>query len=153
MSNREKAAWASLLTTAAIWGYYFVKLGLALSAGEADVGAFIGLFARCVVASIVVAIVVAAVFASRGQDLDAPGDERDRQIELRATRAAYALLSAGALLASLSTPFVTGFAGRLFDGDPSSGVALVVGNLVLGAVLLSELVKSGGQILLYRTGR
>lgn len=153
MSNREKAAWVSLVTTGAVWGYYFIKLGLALQSGEAQVGEFIGLFTRCVIASIVVAVVAAIIFSTLGQDLDSPADERDRQIELRATRAAYGLLSAGALIASLSTPFVIGFAGRIFDGDPTSGALLVVGNLVLGAVLLAELVKSGGQIVLYRAGR
>lgn len=153
MSNREKAAWVSLVTTAVIWGYYFWRLGVRLSEGTAQVEPFIGLFTLCVIVSVITSIVVAIVFAIAGQKLDAPADERDQLIELRATKAAYALLSCGALAASVGTPIALFYMGRLFPGDAAAGAALIIGNGVLLAMLLAEVVKSGGQIVLYRLGR
>lgn len=153
MSNREKAAWVSLITTTVIWGYYFFRLGYRLNEGTARVEPFIGLFTLCVIVSIIASIVISIAFAVMGQKLDDPADERDQLIELKATKAAYALLSCGALFASVATPFVVGYIGRLFDGNPSAGVALILGNGVLAAFLLAEVMKSGGQILLYRAAR
>ena len=153
MSFREKMAWVSLLATLGVWGFYFWEL---LGAGgDAPLGgaAAMALFVRCVVLVVVievgVAVVAPAVF---GREAEAPADEREQLVELKATRAAYVLLTVLAVCLVVAAPALAGAAPYLF-ADPLGDAALAASNGLLLAVLLSGLLKSAWQIVGYRLGR
>ena len=93
----------------------------------------------CVAALIVIEVVAHAVVAIRApRDAQAPKDERERLIELRAIRVAayvYAALSMGAV--------------SLLHVGANGGA---VGYGVLLALVIAELVNYGSRILYYRRG-
>lgn len=134
MPFREKTAWISLISMTGIYGIYFWTV---IRAGEqARDFRFSGLMAT-VIALIIVQILltgIAAIMAPK--DANRPRDEREKLIELRATRMAYAGLATGICLAclfgALDPPIV-------FDT-----------NSLLMVLVTAELVRSGSQIVQYR---
>ncbi len=85
MSFREKSAWISLLAYLGIYGFYFARVGSALMRGDADGAPFFGAFAQSVVLFVLVIIIgtiIAAVTAPK--DANAPADEREKLITLKA---------------------------------------------------------------------
>jgi predicted membrane protein DUF2178 len=151
MSFREKSAWASLLSTLAVWGYYFLQLGQEIAAGQVRTGDFIGLFVGCTITLVVVQVAIAILLAVHaGREADAPADERERAIELKASHAAYQLLVVLVVAAALAGPVVGIFSRGLFAADAAAGTALVMASLAILAVVLAELVRSSAQIFHYR---
>lgn len=134
MPFREKSAWISLLASLAIYGFYFVNLR-----GDADGVRLFGLLAGSMVLFtlvIIVLTVVAAVLAPK--DANAPADERDRLIALKAMSGAYFAVATGA---------VAGM-GAAFYGASGFWIA----NLLFVSLVAAELLKSAMQIVLYRRG-
>ena len=153
MSFREKSAWISLVTTLAIWGFYFVRVAGEIAGGRPDGGELMGLFVGAVVLSIVLEVVLAIVLAAfTPKDARSPADERERLIGLKATNVAYTVLIIGVVAVALNSPFVAMADLDLFPGDPAGDMALIAANGVLAAVVLAELVRAAGQILLFRRG-
>jgi uncharacterized membrane protein len=103
MPFREKSAWISLLSMSAIYGLYFCSI---IRSGP-PTGRFpLGSLLVTVIALVVVQIaltVVTAIMAPR--DAKAPKDEREKQIDLKATRIAYAGLATSVALACLFGAF------------------------------------------------
>lgn len=154
MSPRETSAWISLVTTLAVWGYYFLALGRALASGPIDGERFVGLFASCVVVIVVLQVVIAiATAALTGRHGEAPADERERLVELKATRIAYCVLIVLAMTVCLLSPALAGSSPFLFPRDPLGDATLVMSNGVLLSVVLAEVVRTGGQIAYYRLAR
>jgi hypothetical protein len=110
-------------------------------------GAFIGAVVYSVVLSIVIAVALAVV--TRGA-VDTPADEREQLISLRATDAAYTVLTVGVLVVALCMPAVAMGRLELFPGYPASDTALVAANGVLATVVVAELIRAGLQIARYR---
>ncbi len=135
MSFREKSAWISLLSISAIYGYYFVSL--ARSGSHAGSG-FGGLLGTIVALVIVQTALTVAVTMYKPKDAKAPRDERDRLIDLRATRCAYAGLATGLAFAI----FFAGF-------DPP---IVFNANALLFILVVSEALRNAGQIFQYRRG-
>ena len=153
MSFREKLAWISLLSTLLIWGSYFVEIGLDAAAGRLAVGALMGLFIGRVVLSIVVEVVLATAAALLApKEANAPADEREQLIMLKATNAAYAVLSLGAVLAAITGALVAVRGAGLLPATEAD-VAFVSANGVLFALVLAEVVRSTFQIVGFRRGR
>jgi len=97
MPFREKSAWISVLSMSGIYGFYFwsvIRAGH--QAGGFHFGSLLGTIVALVIVQIVLTVAV-AVFSPR--DAKAPRDERDKLIELRATRVAYAGLATAVLCA------------------------------------------------------
>jgi len=154
MAFREKAAWASLLVTLIVWSSYFLTVATEIAGGRPDGDLVMERFVGTVVLSIVLSIVSAialALFA--GGDADAPADERERLIGLRATNLAYTILSLGVLFVALTTPFIAAVGLDLFPGRPEHATALIAANGVLFAFVLAEVSREIGQIVGYRRGR
>jgi hypothetical protein len=130
---REKSLWITVVSTLAIYGYYFWK---ALTIGERDPGAVGVLFGETVVLLILVAIAGHVVLAirSRPEALD----ERDRRIALVATRNGYYVLISGA---SCALGVVAMGVGGFWSA-----------HALLAAIMLAELVKSASQLVSYRRG-
>src|SRR5690349_12615360 len=102
MSFREKTAWIAVLSITAIYGVYFwsaVRFG-------AHASADLFTLTVTVVGLVVVQIVLmtaAAIFSPK--DAQAPRDERDRLIALRATRVAYSGLATSVVFAAFFGAF------------------------------------------------
>lgn len=142
MPFREKSAWISLLATTGVWGTYFwiISQGLlerrSLAGLPADtVGLFIGGVVVVVIIQIVLAIAVAIV---SGKQADTPMDERERLIDLKAARAGFYALNGAAFCVS-----------ALWMAGASP---LVMANGILLAMVVGEVVHSGGKIIGYRRG-
>ena len=136
MSFREKSAWISFVTILAVfipffWNSFRQYRG-AVAGSEAVTTAFL-LLATFVVLEIVLHVVVALRAPA---DARSPRDEREHLIDMRATRVAFNVLVVGAL-AAVATVHLT----------PR---AWVMQQVVLFAIVAAQLVRFGGQILLFR---
>ena len=99
MSFREKTAWISLVSMAGIYGFYFWSL---MRSGRDGGSGSIGLLGTVIALVAVQTVLTIAVAVVDPKNAQAPRDEREKLIELKATRFAYAGLASGiALLSSL----------------------------------------------------
>ena len=136
MPFREKSAWISLITTFAVYAYYFWNLQ---STRGRNGGESLGLFIGCVVILIVLQIIFHIIAAIRApRDATAPRDERERMIALKSSNIAYYVVASGAVLAAM---------GLVFVGEP-----FVMANFLLLALVLAELTKYASQIVFFRRG-
>ena len=136
MSFREKSAWISLLSMAGIYGFYFWSV---LAPGAKGAGSRVSGLLGTVIALVVVQVVLTiavAIFAPK--DAQAPRDERDRLIDLRAARFAYAVL-AGSVACAV---FFGGFNPPIIFNT----------NTLLFVLVMAEVLRSGSQIVQYRRG-
>ncbi|MEQ1817649.1 MAG: hypothetical protein ABL871_03485 [Terricaulis sp.] len=140
MSYREKSAWIALLTYAAVFGGYFFFLWEAWSLDEAfGRGLVIPLLVGAVIALVLAAIVLNVALALFSpKEANAPADERETMIDLKAERIASYTLSVG----------VVCLVGALLVGV--NGMAVAV--FLLASLVISELVKSAAQIAYFRRG-
>lgn len=136
MSFREKSAWISFVAIFVIFGFYFARVAGVVFAGHSAQG--LGrLFFVLVCGLVLVEVVLhVAVAAWSPHDARTPKDERERLIELRATRLAFPVLLGGAL-AAIGTMHLS--AGRW-----------EMAHAVLLAIVAAELVRFGAQIVYYR---
>jgi hypothetical protein len=133
MSFREKSAWISLLSIALIYGVYF---GSVIHAGP-HAGFHFGSLLATVIALTVAQIVLHIVIAiTAPKDAKAPRDEREKLIELKASRFAYSGLATAVAVAC--------FFGAL---DPP---IVFNTNALLFVLVTAELMRSGCQIIQYR---
>jgi hypothetical protein len=99
MPFREKSAWVSLTTSVAVYGWYFATYAAALADGHATRALFSGRLVGTFFVLVVLGIALQVVIAVRApSDANAPADERERLIHLKATRIAYAVLATGVVL-------------------------------------------------------
>jgi len=139
MSFREKSAWISLLAYLGIYGFYFINVAATLTRGDTEGTQFLGLFGQSVVLFVIVIIVgtvIAAVTAPR--DAQAPEDEREKLIGLKANSASSYVLASGVVLTI----------GVIFFGVRD----FLVINLLFFSLVVSEIYKNVAQIVLYRRG-
>lgn len=136
MSFREKGAWISILSMSGIYGFYFWSV---VCSGHAASGVHFGGLLTTVIALVIVQVVLmvaVAIFAPK--EAKAPLDERERLIELRATRVAYALLAGCIACACFFAAFVPPI---IFNT-----------NALLFILVMAELIRSACQIVQYRRG-
>lgn len=136
MSFREKSAWISFLTILAVFIPFF-RNSFRQYRGEVAGPEAVSTAFLLLAVFVVLEIVLHAVVAFRApEDARSPRDEREHLIDLRATRVAFNVLVVGAL-AAVATVHLT----------PR---AWVMQQVVLAAIVAAELVRFGGQILLFR---
>lgn len=136
MSFREKSAWISLLSMTGIYGFYFWSV---IHAGhKAGAFRFGGLLVTVIALVVLQVVLTIAVAIFSPKEAQAPRDERDKLIELRAMRVAYAGLATGIALACFFGAF-----------DPP----LVFNtNALLFILVTAEIMRSACQIIQYRRG-
>jgi len=136
MSFREKAAWISLLSMAGIYGFYFWSiLRTGPHGGHVHSAGLLGTIIALVFVQTVLMIAI-SIFSPK--EAKAPRDERDKLIELRATRFAYAGLA-------------TAIAFAIFFGAFDPPIVFNANSLLL-VLVVAEVMRSGSQILQYRRG-
>jgi Ca2+/Na+ antiporter len=136
MSFREKSAWISLVSMSGIYGFYFWSV---IHAGhrtdDIRFGGLLGTIIALVVLQVVLTVAV-AIFTPK--EADAPPDERDKLIELRAMRVAYSGLA-------------TGIAFACFFGAFNPPIVFNV-NALLFILVTAEILRCACQIVQYRRG-
>ena len=135
MSFQEKGAWISVLSMAVIYGLYFRSVIHAGPQAGFHFGGLLGTIIALVVVQVVLYIAV-AIFAPA--EADAPRDERDKLIELRAVRVAYAGL-------------VSGIALACFFGAFNPPIVFNT-NALLFILVTAEILRCACQIIQYRRG-
>ena len=138
MSFREKSAWISFVTILLVFGAYFWNVRQVL-AGNVEYGTAFKVEIALIVAFVVIEIVLHIGLAMQApNEARAPRDEREQLIEMRATRVAFQVLVIGAL-ACVGLMHLT-------------RSAWAIGQHVLLAVVVAQLVRFGGQIVYFRRG-
>jgi hypothetical protein len=134
MPFREKSAWISLLSMSVIYGLYFWSV---IHAGPQAGGFHFGSLLGTIIALVVVQVVLTvAVAIAAPKEAKAPRDEREKLIELKATRIAYSGLATSVALACFFGAF-----------DPP----LVFNtNALLFVLVAAEVLRSSCQIIQYR---
>ncbi len=136
MSFREKSAWVSFVTILLVFIPFFWNSWRQYR-GEITGRDAVGTAFALLLAFVVLAIVLQVVLAVRApREARSPRDERERLIDMRATRAAYYVLLVGAM-AGVGTIHLT----------PS---AWAMQQVVLFSIGVAELVRFGLQIVLFR---
>jgi hypothetical protein len=136
MSFREKSAWISVVSLAAIYAVYFWSV----FRSGARTGGFhyVGLLETVVALAVVQTALMIAVSVFAPKEARAPRDERERLIDLKATRFAYFVLAGSVACAC----FFRGFPRPvIFDA-----------NALLFILVVAEILRSGCQIVQYRRG-
>lgn len=135
MSFREKSAWITLiamLMASALFALHAPRLS---HPGPWDFHALLA----CIAAFVVIETVVFLVLRLRyPQDARTPIDERERLINLKATRLAARVYVIGSFLAVLT----------LHHGAS----AVMIGYFVVLAFVIAEIVKFSARIIYYRRG-
>src|SRR5438874_4772448 len=135
MSFREKSAWISLVTLLICGGIYFYRIVQMMTGapGRGDVLLFLSLVSAMVLIEVVLHVALAI---QSPKEARTPRDERERLIDLKATRVAFYVLIAGAF-ASIGTVHLRAGRWEMMQAT-------------LFAIVLAELTKFGSQIVLYR---
>jgi hypothetical protein len=138
MSFREKSVWTSFIIMLALFSAWVWNLGrgLAAQAGRADLA---GVSFTILIAAVLVEILLHVVLAVRSpREARTPRDERERLIDLYATRIAFRVF-VGAALAAIGSAHLGVRMGNLM-------------NAMMLAVILAFLVKFGCEVVLFRRG-
>jgi len=135
-SFQEKSIWISLVTISLIFGYYFVRIFKMASQDEINVIKNTVLFISVIVMVIIVEVVFHIVLALRTRP--ETKDERDRLIELKATRNAYFLLVFGIFLSI----------GSIAASVPP----FIMVHIIMFFFIISEIAKFLTQLFYYRRG-
>lgn len=148
MAYREKVQWIALLTMLLVWGIYFWRLGDALVTGRlAGFGEFVGAVILLVLLQVSATVAIALY---RPSEAERPADPREREIECRAARIAYAVLSLGVVAIMLTAPLLTAIIPVALDNSTAMAPAMLIGNALLAALVIAALVNAAWQIALYR---
>ena len=144
MPFREKSAWISLVTMLVVFGAFFGGI----ATGRLPASGFPTMHYLILSVGAVIALQLVLKLAARwlaGTDAASPKDERERLIELKATRIAFYVLVAAVLLAVFLV-IHTPVAGGPFPGSPRLGLAMVA------CIVLADVVRSAAQIVYFRRG-
>jgi hypothetical protein len=134
MPFREKSAWISLLSMSGIYGLYFWSVIQAgPEAGRFHFSSLLWTIIALVVAQVALTVGVAI---AAPKEAKAPRDEREKLIDLKATRVAYAGLATSVALACFFGAF-----------DPP---IIFNTNSLLFVLVTAEVLRSGCQIIQYR---
>jgi len=162
MSFREKHLWISIVAAVAVWGWYFWFLIRHVAAGRlvsdhftGDVSlAFMGSLVVVVLVEIVLTIIATATTPKSERDTR---DEREIHASLKASHVALMALiglvfcvSAGAYFAGLlDDNLVGGAAAFSITGE----MMVLLANVLLACLVLTELIRAGVTLILLRALR
>lgn len=161
MTFREKHLWISIVSTVLVWGFYYVRLFQGIADGALSdprfgwmLGAF---FIGCLITSAVIEIVltVLASLTTRKAEREAR-DEREMLASLKASH--VSLMALIAIVFSLSVcAYFLGLSDSAPEGPRlalTDGNGLVlISNALMGAVIVSELIRYVFTLALLRRGR
>ena len=139
MSYKEKSILASLILTVIIFGIYFIKVFATMSTTDSglvnSIVLFIGAVLYIVILEIIVHIILPIFYKNEHKDSD---DERDKLIQLKATRISYFILVFGMFITTISL---------LLSLTP-----LLISNIILLSFIIAEITGFSIQLYYYRKG-
>ena len=159
MSFREKHLWISIVSTLAVWGYYYWRLFEQAAGGALGEPGFAeamgGLFAGCLVVSVAVEIVLTlfATWTTRKAEREAR-DERETLASLKASH--VALMTLIFLVVTQSgAAWLAGWAHPAFGAEPGfditrSNAWVLLANTLLFSVIVAEMIRAGLTLALLR---
>jgi hypothetical protein len=152
MSFREKNAWIAVVTTVIVWGYYFLTVFNQVAARAIDGQGLFSLFLICMGLTVVLLIGINLIAARMaGQSFGAPEDERERDVDRRASFWGARLLEWMLLgLAAAAPTVIASYVREGFPGDPAGATAIIIANAILFVSVLSQLVREAIHIVSYR---
>ena len=137
MSFREKSAWITFILLLVVFGFYFASVVDQLIRPLHPHPNFFVLFVVLLVAIVLMEIVLHIIAAIRSPaEANAPQDERERLIALRAKRPAFFVLMAGVFLSMAVVHLPVG--------------RFTIVHAMLFVLWLGELTNYGAQIYFYR---
>jgi hypothetical protein len=159
MSFREKHLWISIVTTVAVWGYYYWRLVEAVRTGAlTDPGfafAMGGLFVVCLI--VVSVIEVALTFIATATTPKAEKAARDERELLASLKASHvSLMALIAVVFSLAiAAYVVGFLNAASPLGPKlpmtpTNAMILFANILMAAVIVSELIRYVFNVALLR---
>ncbi len=137
MSFREKSAWITfftVLTFAGLWFTHLVRVEFLRAHDDNPLLWFFGILAALIVLEIGLHVAIAI---QSPREARTPKDERERLIDLKASRVAFYVLLVGSF-ASLGTLHIRG-ANRF-----------TMAQCLMGSILVALLTRFGTQIALHR---
>ena len=162
MTFREKHLWISIISTVLVWGFYYVRMFQGIAAGalesETFAGMMGGLFVGCLVVTVVIEVVLTIIATATTSKAEREArDERETLAALKASHVSLMLLIT--LVVSLS--IVAYFAGlvepamgaRSGFAITSANALVLMANLLMGVVIVSEMVRHIFTLALLRRGR
>ena len=139
MSYREKSAWIALLLDVGLYGYYAWHLVGAIQRGETETFEYYSLLSTLIVILIIATIVLEAIVAGASpKEANAPADERERMISLKASNVAYYVVAIAALMT----------AGAIAYDQP----AFYTVNFLFLAVVVADVMRYATMIIYFRRG-
>lgn len=153
LSFKEKSAWISFVSTLLIFGYYFYQL---LHLRELPEVQALQVANELLFKTIVMSIIVETVFhsmlaATNRRAAEMGGDERDELFELKANNYGYWVLGVGVVGAIVHLQMQV----NMPDFEPithSLALPSPTAHILLFVFILSELVRFGSRIVIYRRG-
>lgn len=151
MSVRERTAWIAIGATLVVWGYYFVSFGVDVVTRELDGSALLVRFLICIAVAFVVMIGLAAITGTFSRkNIDAPPDELERMIEGHADRIGFRFLETVIPIVLIGGLLANGWIAESFPSDPAGSTAVILTNVVLLVIVLTELVREAVHIIGFR---
>ncbi|MBU1345911.1 MAG: hypothetical protein KKA16_03050 [Alphaproteobacteria bacterium] len=155
MSFREKHLWISVIATVLVWSVYFRELVDRVLNGGMDDPRFAGVMgvafagAVFIVVVIEVSLTVFATLTTSKVDREAR-DEREMLAAFKASHVSLTMLIVLVISLALVAWFSDLTRGVLFGGP---GAMVVLANVLVGCVVLSELTRFALTLYLLRRGR
>ncbi len=149
MAIREKRLWATLFVDAIVALYYFPNALVLLMTNETGlVSALVGLVIKSTMLGIVLGLLLSLLFRFAGAELAA--DEREKRFAARANVAGYWALQVFAVLLIWQLGASALFPN--FYRIPDLSNPFLIPHLLLLALIVSRLLKSGLELFYFRRG-
>lgn len=152
MTLKEKSTWLSLMATLFVFGSYTIKvcsINMQSMSEEEAINLAMSNLSSAILYIIIIEIIFQSLIAAAGKKIEIEGDERDRLITYKANNSGYWVLSVGVIITigQLLLPHVIGMEATIKSYFP---LPLFEMHVLLFAFILSEIVRFGHQIVLYR---
>ena len=149
MTQAEKYAWGSLVTTGLIFAWFQHRMLDGWTIVDQSPRELLGVFVITIVLFIIAESVVAGVLAARGDGDDIEKDERDVMIDMKAEQNASWFISVAIVVLISQLLLSATFAGYEFGRlDLSSMSALFF--VLYALVIVATLIKRLSTLALYR---
>jgi hypothetical protein len=153
LSYKEKSVWISLISTIAIFGYYFFNvINLSYLAPEIAKVSAAGLAIQAIIMIIIVETLFQSLLAiGNHKAAEMADDEREQLIGYKSNVWGYRILILGVMLV-LGRIVILEFNPQYLSDYGSEGIPLFTAHLLLFSFILSEVVRFSSQIYYYRSG-
>lgn len=151
MSFKEKSTWISLVSTLAIFGYYFVQIwGLSGLPEEHANEQAVKLIIYVIILTVVVETLFQGMLAATNHKAAKLGaDERDKILEYKSNNLGYTVLAVGVLIV-LGRIIMLELNSGWQEGESSLQIPMLTAHMLMFSFVLSEVVRFAALVYQYR---